>query len=148
MTVGQICNRHLITATKDSDLTSAAALMREKHVGYVVVVDSEETRRPIGVLTDRDIVVNVVALKADPALLTVGDVMTQRVLITDEQSSLDAALVQMRRNGIRRLPVVGPAGGLVGVLSLDDALQAVVNELDDAVGSIAAEPVFERARHP
>src|SRR5512146_2223342 len=119
MNVGQVCGRHIVTVLPDSDLTAAAALMREKHIGYLVVVESELMRRPVGVLTDRDIVVSVVAMKADPASLTVGDVMTPRVVSTDEQSTLDAALVQMRRDGVRRLPVLGAEGEVVGVLSID-----------------------------
>lgn len=145
MNVGQVCGRHVVTVLPGSDLVAAAALMREKHVGYLVVVESEWMRRPVGVLTDRDIVVSVVAMKADPATLTAGDVMTPRVVSTDEQSSLDAALVQMRRNGVRRLPVLGTEGEVVGVLSIDDALQAIMTELDNAAGSIRLQREVERA---
>jgi len=90
-------------------------------------------------------VVSVVAKNVDPASLTVGDVMTSRVVATDEQGPLDAALVQMRRNGVRRLPVLGPEGEVVGVLSIDDALQAIMHELDNAAGSIRLEREVERA---
>ncbi len=145
MNVGQVCGRHIVTVLPGGDLTAAAALMREKHIGYLVVVESESMRRPVGVLTDRDIVVSVVAMKVDPASLTVGDVMTPRVVCTDEQSPLDTALVQMRRNGVRRLPVLGAEGEVVGVLSIDDALQAIMNELDSAAGSIRLQREVERA---
>lgn len=145
MNVGQVCGRHIVTVLPGSDLTAAAALMRENHIGYLVVVESEWMRRPVGVITDRDIVVSVVAMKADPASLTVGDVMTPRVVATDEQSTLDAALVQMRRNGVRRLPVLGPEGEVVGVLSIDDALQAIMSELDNAAGSMRLQREVERA---
>jgi len=145
MNVGQICGRHVVTVLPGSDLTAAAALMREKHVGYIVVLESEWVRRPVGVLTDRDIVVSVVAMKANPASLTVGDVMTPRVVTTEEQSTLDAALMQMRRNGVRRLPVLAMNGEVVGVLSIDDALQAIMDELDSAAGSIRLQREVERA---
>lgn len=145
MNVGQVCGRHVVTVLPGSELVAAAGLMREKHIGYLVVVESEWMRRPVGVLTDRDIVVSVVAKSVDPASLTVGDVMTSRVVATDEQGPLDAALVQMRRNGVRRLPVLGPEGEVVGVLSIDDALQAIMHELDDAAGSIRLEREVERA---
>jgi len=135
----------VVTVLPGSELVAAAALMREKHIGYLVVVESEWMRRPVGVLTDRDIVVSVVAKNVDPASLTVGDVMTSRVVATDEQGPLDAALVQMRRNGVRRLPVLGPEGEVVGVLSIDDALQAIMHELDNAAGSIRLEREVERA---
>jgi CBS domain-containing protein len=145
MNVGQVCGRHVVTVLPGSELVAAAGLMREKHIGYLVVVESEWMRRPVGVLTDRDIVVSVVAKKVDPASLTVGDVMTSRVVSTDEQGPVDAALVQMRRNGVRRLPVLGPEGEVVGVLSIDDALQVIMNELDNAAGSIRLEREVERA---
>ncbi|HXR93747.1 MAG TPA: CBS domain-containing protein [Steroidobacteraceae bacterium] len=145
MNVGQVCGRHVVTVLPGSELVAAAGLMREKHIGYLVVVESEWMRRPVGVLTDRDIVVSVVAKNVDPASLTVGDVMTSRVVATDEQGPLDAALVQMRRNGVRRLPVLGPEGEVVGVLSIDDALQAIMHELDNAAGSIRLEREVERA---
>lgn len=145
MNVGQVCGRHVVTVLPGSELVAAAGLMREKHIGYLVVVESEWMRRPVGVLTDRDIVVSVVAKNVDPASLTVGDVMTSRVVATDEQGPLDAALVQMRRNGVRRLPVLGPEGEVVGVLSIDDALQAIMYELDNAAGSIRLEREVERA---
>jgi len=135
----------VVTVLPGSELVAAAGLMREKHIGYLVVVESEWMRRPVGVLTDRDIVVSVVAKNVDPASLTVGDVMTSRVVATDEQGPLDAALVQMRRNGVRRLPVLGPEGEVVGVLSIDDALQAIMHELDNAAGSIRLEREVERA---
>jgi len=145
MNVGQVCGRHVVTVLPGSELVAAAGLMREKHIGYLVVVESEWMPRPVGVLTDRDIVVSVVAKNVDPASLTVGDVMTSRVVATDEQGPLDAALVQMRRNGVRRLPVLGPEGEVVGVLSIDDALQAIMHELDNAAGSIRLEREVERA---
>lgn len=145
MNVGQVCGRHVVTVLPDIDLTAAAQLMREKHVGYLVVVESDNMRRPVGVLTDRDIVVSVVAMKTDPASLTVGDIMTSRVIWTDEQTTLDAALVQMHRNGVRRLPVLAPNGEVVGVLSIDDVLQSIMTELDHAAGSIRLEREVERA---
>lgn len=145
MNVGQVCGRGVVTVLPGSDLTAAAALMREKHVGYLVVVESEWMRRPVGVLTDRDIVVSVVAMKADPSSLTVGDVMTPRVVSTDEQSTLDGALVQMRRNGVRRLPVLAANGEVIGVLSIDDALGAIGSELENAAGSMRLQREVERA---
>jgi CBS domain-containing protein len=148
MNVGQVCGRHVVTVLPDNDLPAAAELMREKHVGYLVVVESDNMRKPVGVLTDRDIVVSVVAMKTDPASLTVGDIMTSRVICTDEQTTLDAALVQMHRNGVRRLPVLAPNGEVVGVLSIDDALQAIMAELDHAAGSIRLQREAERAARP
>src|SRR5688572_9194655 len=78
MNVGQICQRNVVTVRASDDLSTAARMMREKHIGYLIVVEptSQGERTPVGVLTDRDIVVAVVAQDADPRALTVGDVMT------------------------------------------------------------------------
>jgi CBS domain-containing protein len=151
MNVGQICQRNVITARDFDELTSAARLMREKHVGYIVVVEpafEEGTFKPMGVLTDRDIVVSVVAREADARTLRVGDVMTQQPVVAQESASIATALQEMRRVGVRRVPVVGDHGQLVGVLSLDDALEALVAELQDVAGSIRTEQLVEHSLRP
>lgn len=148
MNVGKICTRNVITVRESDELTTAAELMRENHIGYLVVVEkgpdpSNGHGKPVGVLTDRDIVVSVVSRKADPALLRVGDVMTREPLVVEEGLSVGSALVQMRKNGIRRIPVIAPAGHLSGVLSLDDVLDVLANELNDVAGSIRNEQRIE-----
>ncbi|MBV8301443.1 MAG: CBS domain-containing protein, partial [Candidatus Dormibacteraeota bacterium] len=128
----------------------AAKLMREWHVGYLVVVDSRNpaSLRPVGVLTDRDIVVAVVAKGEDPRALQVGDVMTRDPLVIAVDKSLAFALGEMRRIGVRRVPVVGAAGEVVGVLSLDDVLDALAEQLLGVVGSIRGELRMEAELRP
>ena len=148
MTVGEICRKNVITARASDDLVQAAQLMRERHVGYIVVVEPEveaSTVRPIGVLTDRDIVVEVVAAGAEARSLTVGDVMTEQPVTVTDTASRNAALVEMRRIGVRRLPVVGHRGQLVGVVSLDDLIGALARDLQDVSGSIVNEQRIEGA---
>lgn len=115
MNVGRICKRQAVTVTAEQGLILAAELMREKHVGFLIVV--EQYGRPVGVLTDRDIVICVVAKRADPSLLTVADIMTRDPATVDEGESVVNALRTMRRMGVRRLPVVGSKGLLTGILS-------------------------------
>ena len=125
--------------------------MREKHIGYLVVVDPEvvdQSLRPVGVLTDRDIVVSVVARETDPRALRVGDVMTQQPVTVGSAEPVERALREMRRIGVRRLPVVGQRGGLVGVLSLDDVLEVLAGELQNIAGSIRNERVIEGSLRP
>jgi CBS domain-containing protein len=141
MNVGRICRRPVVTVTPQQELVSAAELMREKHIGFLVVV--EEYGRPIGVLTDRDIVISVVAKRADPGLLTVADVMTRDPATADEGESVPNALRTMRRMGVRRLPVVGSKGLLTGVLSLDDVLDVLANELAEVSGAVRNEQHIE-----
>ena len=136
---------------REDELIKAAQLMREKHIGYLVVVASDAAdglQRPVGVLTDRDIVVAVVAREADPRMLRVGDVMTRSPVSALEEDPLDKSLREMRRMGIRRLPVVGKRGELIGVLSLDDVIEALSAELQNIAGSMRNERMVERTLRP
>ncbi len=151
MDIGKICNRNAVTVRELDELTRAAQLMREKHIGYLVVVKPDlvdGTVRPVGVITDRDIVVAVVAKETDPRTLKVGEVMTRQPAVVDEGTPVATALQLMRRIGVRRLPVIGRMGMLVGVLSLDDVLDAISGELLDIAGSIRHEIRMEDALRP
>jgi CBS domain-containing protein len=148
MNVGTLCKRNAVTVRESDDLTAAAQLMREQHVGYLVVVEPDPTAgafRPVGVLTDRDIVIGVVAKQVDPRSLRVGDLMSRQPVVADENSSIDVALAEMRRIGVRRLPIVGRGGQLVGVVSLDDILDTLAGELAAVSGSIRNEQRLETA---
>lgn len=152
MNVGQICRRKPVTVGEREDLFTAARLMRNEHIGYVIVAAPDPTVReaskPVGVVTDRDIIVSVIARGADPAALTVGDVMSRQPLVAREDSSVAWAVRQMRRIGVRRLPVVDMDDHLVGVLSLDNILDALAGELLDVAGSIRNERRVESEMRP
>ena len=146
MNVGKICNRQIVTLPAGTDLVAASELMREKHVGFLIVVEPEpqtQYGRPVGVLTDRDIVISVVARGADPTLLTAGDVMNREPVLVDESDPVEQALRTMRRMGVRRLPVVGSRGMLHGVLSLDDVLDLLAAEIGDVSGAVRNEQRIE-----
>lgn len=148
MNVGDICARNVVTVLEHDELTAAARVMREQHVGYLVVVIQKVGEMgflPIGVLTDRDLVVGVVAQATDPRSLCVGDLMTRQPVVIDESATLNKALQEMRRIGVRRLPVVGRGGLLVGVLSLDDVVGVMSAELLDAAASMRTEVRMEKA---
>lgn len=132
-------------------MMTAAALMRDRHVGYLVVIESTaagDSGKPVGVLTDRDIVVGILAKSVDPKTLRVGDVMSREPVVVEESKPLEAALRAMRRAGVRRVPVVGTAGQLVGVLSLDEVVEHLAKELAEASGSIRSELKREQALRP
>ncbi len=151
MNVGKICKRDVVTVRESDDLCRAAELMREHHIGYLVAVEPGAGGTgwtPIGVITDRDIVVTVVARQTDPGSLTVGDVMNRQPVLAAEQDSVATALWDMRRIGVRRLPVIGRAGHLIGVLSLDDVLDALASELLDVAGAIRNEQRVEIGLRP
>ena len=146
MNVSQLCNRTVVTVRKTDEIPVAARLMREKHVGFLVVAEADfagGTQRPIGVLTDRDIVVAVVAQNVNPRTLTAGDVMSRNPVVVELGDSIAAAVQEMRRIGVRRMPVVGSLGELVGVLSLDDVLDALSNELQNLAGAVRNERSVE-----
>jgi CBS domain-containing protein len=150
MNAGEICNREAVIAYRDTSLAEAARLMREHHVGsLIVVVDRAKERVPVGILTDRDIVVAVVAKELDARTLKVGEVMSGGVFAVREQDGLAEVLRAMREHGVRRVPVVTPSGALAGILTIDDLLELVADELGDFVRTISRERVREtRLREP
>jgi CBS domain-containing protein len=144
MNVSELSNPFVVVAQRTTPLPEAARLMREHHVGSLVVVDeSGKGRVPVGMLTDRDIVVAVVAGEVDPRTLTAGEVMSGELATVRPGDSAEAALRLMRRRGIRRVPVVSDAGTLTGIVTLDDLLEKVAEQLSDAVRAITSEQVHE-----
>ena len=143
MYVAELCTRNVVTVRPDDEIALAARRMRETHVGYLVVLESGVPAgtipRVIGVLTDRDIVVEVVAQDADPRHVLVRDVMTRQPVVLEGFATLPAAMQEMRRVSVRRMPVVGKQGELLGVLSLDDALDVLSGELASLAGAIRNE---------
>ena len=132
MEVGKLCTVDTVCCARDESVQGAALLMRKHHVGdIVVVVDVDGERTPAGIVTDRDIVVSVVALGLDPAGLQVGDIMTDDLLTADEHDDVSATIERMRLRGIRRVPVVGEGGRLAGIVSADDLLGFLAEEMED-----------------
>ena len=137
MNIGSMCTRQAVTIAPGDHLAEAAALMRDERVGYLVVVDSTTERRvPLGVITDRDLVVKVMAQGTDGFNLRLGDVMTPKPVVASEDDDVPATLERMRALGVRRMPIVGPDGGLQGVLSLDDVIDHLARQLSAVAGSI------------
>ena len=143
MAIGTICTHRVITVDRGIDIAAAAAVMRENHIGYLIVTDKSGGSTPIGVITDRDIVVKVTAKDVDPHALTVGDAMTRDPLTAAEDDGISETLHRMRRLGVRRVPVVGPRGQVTGVLSIDDVVDHLVSQLSDVAGSIRNELKLE-----
>ena len=130
LTAGEVCTRAVTIAFRATSLNTAARLMRENHVGCLVVVDEVDGRRPVvGMLTDRDIVTSVLACDLDIEGLCVADVMTANPATAREDDSLIDLMRAMGLTGVRRIPVVGEGGTLIGLASLDDVLEILVEEL-------------------
>jgi CBS domain-containing protein len=146
MTVGDICNRHVVVAPKAETIVDAAKRMRTSHVGALVVVEERSGRHvPVGIVTDRDIVIGVVAGDPDHLnYLLVSDVMTDEPVTAQAQESIETALGKMQEHGIRRLPIVDGAGALVGILTLDDVLRYLTAQQSELVALVAREQQHER----
>lgn len=148
MNVARICTRSVVSVPRSSTLQQTAELMRRYHVGALLVTEDEpNTDHAIGIVTDRDLVVQAVAEGVDPQDATVDEVMTPEITGVSELADAHEAMVVMREAGVRRLPVVGREGELVGIVSIDDVLEVLSNELSDVTRVIAREQAHEaRAR--
>jgi CBS domain-containing protein len=144
MNAGEICNREVVVAYRNMSLAEAAKLMREYHVGsLVVVVDRLSERVPVGMLTDRDLTVAVIAKELDPRKLNVGEVMSAELFTVREKDSVTDVLRLMRDRGVRRVPVLTHSGALAGIVTIDDVLDIVAEQLGDVVHAVERERVRE-----
>ena len=130
MPVGEICNREVVVAERTTTIVEAARLMRRYHVGDLVVVDEVQGRRvPVGMVTDRDMVVEVIAREQPFASCTVSAIMSATVVCVPETAGVIEAIQLMRSHGVRGVPVVDAGGALVGILAADDLLDLLAEEL-------------------
>jgi CBS domain-containing protein len=146
MTIGSICKRNPVIAPKGESIVDAAKRMRMLHVGTVIVVEERGGKQvPVGILTDRDIVLSIVA--SDPEhlpFLSVNDAMSDELLTAPEETSLPDALTLMQERGVRRLPVVDRAGALVGIVTADDVIRFLAEEVGQVVKLMNHEEQIER----
>lgn len=130
MPIGEICNRDVVVVQRNESVLEAAKLMRHHHVGDVVVVEERGGLRvPVGLVTDRDVVVEIVATELDPGVITVEDIMEPELACVKDTEGIFETVQYMRGRNIRRVPVVDEGGGLIGILSLDDLLELLSEEL-------------------
>jgi CBS domain-containing protein len=149
MSIGVLCNREVIVTGPDTSAEEAAQLMRTHHVGDVVVVEQRGgERRPIGLITDRDLVVEVMAQRVDPTAVTVKELMTRDLETVLDGTDFWDALSHMRACGVRRIPVVNSRGGLEGIFTLDDALELIAEGLVDLVKVAGKQIARERRVRP
>lgn len=135
MSAGRICSRSTYLADPEESVQVAADRMKDENVGTLVVLDAD--RKPVGILTDRDLAVRVVAAGLDARKAKVAQVMSAHPRQVSEETPIEDAVATMRGLGVRRLPVVDAAGRLAGILSVDDVLELLVEELSN-LGRIAA----------
>jgi CBS domain-containing protein len=147
MTVGEMCTRSVATVRPDDIVLEAARRMREWRVAGLVVTD--EAHHPIGVLTDRDIVLRAVTRYHDRlATLPVSEVMSRDVVTARAHEPLDVVLRRMRALGVRRLPMVNAEGVLEGLVTLNDVLAVMSEELRHVIGLVGRELQHDDHIHP
>jgi predicted transcriptional regulator len=134
MPIGEICNREVVIVKREGSIWEAAKLMRDYHVGNVVVVEEKDGQViPVGILTDRDIVVELIAKDVPLDSVVVEDVMSSELAAVSEDHGVWDTIHCMSVKGIRRVVVKDDRGGLVGILSIDDLLELLSGELSDLV---------------
>lgn len=149
MNIGEICTRSVVFCAPTTSIVEAAHLMREHHVGDLVVVEERNGRRfPVGVVTDRDITVEIVALNVPLDRLAIGDIMTKKLVSVSEAEDAFRALELMRRKSIRRVPVIDRQGALAGIVALDDLLEVLAEELSLMVKLISRQSSQEAQTRP
>lgn len=149
MTAGEYCNREVVIIEPDTSITQAAMLMREFHVGSLVVVEKQgELTIPVGIVTDRDLVVEVIAEQVPVDSVTVNDVMTSDLIKVDEAATLIDTLQLMLKKGIRRVPVVDNQGSLQGILTADDAIELMAESMNDLSKMVNNEMKQEASKRP
>ena len=130
MPIGEFCNREVVFATREMSLPEAAQLMRKFHVGDLVVVDEVDGKRvPVGIVTDRDMVIEIISQSLDFNEFSVGDIMSPQLISVQEKEGVLETIRLMRAKGIRRIPVVNQEGGLEGIVSADDILDLLAEEM-------------------
>jgi len=145
MPVGEICTREVVIVRRKDSIFDAANLMRRFHVGDVVVVEDKDGQAvPVGILTDRDIVVEIVAKGVPLDSVFVEDIMSSDLQVVQEDRGIWDSLQCMRARGVRRIVVVNVTGGLVGIVSADDLLELLAGELVDLAKIMAREQEREK----
>ena len=131
MSIGEFCTREVVIVERGTGIVELAQLMRKHHVGDVIVVDIQgDLVVPVGIVTDRDIVVELIAGEVDLDSVTTGDVMNPELITAKEKEGIWDTLQSMRSKGIRRMPVINEDGGLEGILTVDDLIKLLADELD------------------
>jgi CBS domain-containing protein len=149
MPIGDICILDVVTCKRDTKIDEVAALMRQHHVGDVVVTEESKGKEvPVGIITDRDIVASVIALKLDPSVFSAGDLVSRPVVTIKDDLGVFEAIQAMRKHGVRRMPVLNQHGGLAGIISIDDLIELLAAEMGELAKLISKEQAEEVRRKP
>ena len=149
MTAGEYCNREVMIVEPEVSITEVASMMREHHVGTLVVVEREGTlSRPIGIITDRDLVIDVMAQQVPLDALIVKDVMNKDLVYVPEQETLLNTIALMQSRGVRRIIVLDDDGCLQGIISADDTIELLAEAMNNLCNLVGREIANEQSMHP
>ncbi len=149
MNIGDICTREVVVADQAISLQQAAALMRQHHVGALVVTaSSAEAVQAVGMVTDRDLVIEAIARGLDAKETEIGRLTDSKLATLPAGASVDDAIVAMKKQGVRRLLVSGEGGHLHGIVSLDDLLDALAHEMSEVAHAVRSGIERETAERP
>jgi CBS domain-containing protein len=146
MLLKEICSPDVVCCSSATTALAAARIMRQKHVGDLVVVndeDEEEGQLPLGIITDRDIVIEVLGNDRDPAVTTVHEIIRTPVVVAYETEDTSQAVERMRAHGVRRLPVLGARRKVVGIITLDDLIKQLAADANVISDIVAREQNLE-----
>lgn len=148
MRLQDLSNSIVAVVEPETSALVCAKLMRQHHVGALVVVDATEKSRPVGIITDRDLVLALMAEGLDPAVFTAGDIMSVEPVTADSELDAMDAIETMRSNRLRRLVVVDQAGRLTGIATMEDVLELLARELTALTAGLrgARDREFEQRR--
>lgn len=135
MPIGEICTKKVITTLRGETAYDAARLMAEHNVGSVVVVDMDH--KPVGMVTDRDLALKVVALGKDPKSVSIKEIMSQEAIFLSQDRGIFEATRLMREEAVRRIPIVDRDGKLVGIFTMDDLWMVLGEEMAQLSGALA-----------
>jgi CBS domain-containing protein len=149
MPIGDICVLDVIACSRGGKIDEVAQLMRQHHVGDVVVIEESKGKQvPVGIITDRDIVTSVIALELDPTIFSTGDLVSRQLITVREDLGVFEAIQVMRRHGVRRIPVLSQEGALAGIVSVDDLIELLAAEMSELAKLISKEQAEETQRKP
>ena len=149
MRVGEYCNREVVVVEEEKSVTEATAIMRQYHVGDVVICKAESGKQvPVGIITDRDVALEIVAKGIDPDSVRVGDAMSFDLTTVAEHDDLMQVIELMRDKGIRRVPVIDANEALVGILTVDDIVDLLSEVLVDLAHLVDRQKRRETRRRP
>ena len=133
MSLERFCRKPMVTILPKQAIHDAALMMRDHHVGAVLVVEDE---RPVGIVTDRDIVLRAVVEGRDPETTPVRDIMSRNLTAVRHDEKIDDAVSAIRAAGVRRVPILDATGKAVGMVALDDLVVLMAGELSAAAGAV------------